>query len=192
MLACPGRLLTTIVLLLGSLAVQAKPSAEEHWQCPASLNSELATLEAGTLQLCDTLRSAKAVVIVNTASLCGYTPQFKGLEALYQRFKDQGLLVLGVPTADFGNQEYLDSKRTAKVCHANFGVSFPVFHRGCIRCDSPHPLLALAQDSSGISPSWNFFKTVFDPQTGIGQTFPSAVTPLSEELVNAVTAILDQ
>ena len=189
-LSSTKQLLSIILLAFISLAAQANAPAAPTWTCPASLDTRLATLEAGDLQLCDTLRSANAVIIVNTASMCGYTPQFAGLESLYQRFKDQGLLILGVPTADFGDQEYSDSERTDKVCHANFGVNFPVFHRGCIRCDTPHPLLALARDTSGIMPSWNFFKTVFNPATGESISFPSAVKPLSDDIIDTVTAIL--
>lgn len=163
-----------------------------NWQCSDQLNSRWKTLEAGELQLCKTIKSARAVVIVNTASLCGYTPQLSKLESLYQRYRERGLLVLGVPTGDFGNQEYRDSARTAQVCHANFGVSFPIFQRGCIRCETPHPLLALAAQSSGTSPKWNFHKTVFDPASGRGLGFPSATDPLAPALIAAVENLLDR
>ncbi|WP_373092081.1 glutathione peroxidase [Zhongshania sp.] len=162
------------------------------WQCPENLKQSLPTLEAGNLNLCDTLLSAKAVLVVNTASMCGFTPQFEGLEQLFQEFKNEGLLVLGVPTADFGGQEYSDSAKTAKVCHANFGVSFPVFHKACIFCDKPDPLLTLVTKASDTPPKWNFYKYVFDPKTGAALSFNSETTPEATALRKAIMALLLQ
>lgn len=177
--------------LLSLVLLKQQPTLHaDTWQCSDDLQTRWKTLEAGDLALCQTLKSARAVVIVNTASRCGYTPQLSKLEALYQRYRHRGLLVLGVPTGDFGNQEYRDAARIAKVCHANFGVTFPIFQRGCIRCESPHPILALAAQSSGEQPKWNFHKTVFDPASGRGLSFPSAVDPLAPSLLSAVQALL--
>ncbi len=178
-------------LLLGLLmAGQAAASSQADWQCPDYLNSELPTLEAGSLPLCKTLQQARAVLIVNTASLCGYTSQFDGLEALYQRYRDQGLLILGIPTGDFGGQEYEDSERTAKVCHANYGVTFPVFRRGCVRCEEPQPLLKLAVSQSGVAPKWNFYKYLFNPRSGEATAFPSKTKPTDPELIDAIATTL--
>ncbi|MBQ0795525.1 glutathione peroxidase [Zhongshania sp.] len=179
------------VLLFILIAISSRSqAAEKSWQCPDYLKQSRATLEAGDLNLCDTVKSAKAVLVVNTASMCGFTPQFEGLEALYQEFKEQGLLVLGVPTADFGGQEYESAEKTAKVCHANYGVSFPVFHKSCIRCDKPDPLLKLVADASGTPPKWNFYKYVFDPATGETESFNSITTPDSKSLRAAVSKLL--
>ena len=180
-----------VTLLLGLLmASQAVASNKADWQCPDYLNGELPTLEAGSLPLCKTLKQARAVLIVNTASLCGYTSQFEGLESLYQRYRDRGLLVLGIPTGDFGGQEYEDSQRTAKVCHANYGVTFPVFRRSCVRCDEPQPLLKLAVSQSGVTPKWNFYKYLFDPRSGQAVAFPSKTKPGDPALTDAIDAVL--
>jgi glutathione peroxidase len=180
-------ILKTILRVICFFAISHSAAA---WQCPQSLKQSLATLEAGKLNLCDTLLSAKAVLIVNTASMCGYTPQFEGLESLYQEFKDQGLLVLGVPTADFGGQEYSDAAKTAKVCHANYGVSFPVFHKSCIACKEPDPLLSLVTEASATPPKWNFYKYVFDPATGSTKAFDSKTTPDAAVLRTVITELL--
>ncbi|MFT5887289.1 MAG: glutathione peroxidase [Zhongshania sp.] len=176
--------------LLGFIAWISYSQTALSWQCPEYLKKIRPTLEAGSLNLCDTVLSAKAVLVVNTASMCGFTPQFEGLEKLYQEFKGRGLLVLGVPTADFGGQEYDDASKTAKVCHANFGVSFPVFHKSCIRCDTPDPLLSLVAEASGTAPKWNFYKYIFDPSTGSASSFSSATTPDTASLRKAITELL--
>ena len=176
--------------ILRFICVFAISHSAAAWQCPENLKQSRATLEAGQLNLCTTLLGAKAVLVVNTASMCGYTPQFEGLESLYQEFKDQGLLVLGVPTADFGNQEYSDAAKTARVCHANYGVSFPVFHKSCIACAKPDPLLSLVAEASATSPKWNFYKYVFDPASGSTKAFDSKTTPDAAALRTAITALL--
>ena len=176
------RLYCFVCLTLLSVVAQAA----DEWQCPDSLKQSRATLEAGELDLCKTVKSAKAVLVVNTASMCGFTPQFEGLEALYKEFKDQGLLVLGVPTADFGGQEYDSADKTAKVCHANYGVTFPVFHKACIRCDKPDPLLKLVADASDTQPKWNFYKYVLNPRTGAAESFSSMTKPDAASLRKAI------
>ena len=144
--------------------------------CPDFLNTEMRKLaSSAVINFCEAYGD-NPLLIVNTASLCGYTSQFDGLEALYQRYRDQGLLILGIPTGDFGGQEYEDSERTAKVCHANYGVTFPVFRRGCVRCEEPQPLLKLAVSQSGVAPKWNFYKYLFNPRSGEATAFPSKTT----------------
>lgn len=177
-------------LMLMALSLCSFTAWAEAWECPESLKQSRPTLEAGELNLCDTVKEAKAVLVVNTASMCGFTPQFEGLEALYQEFKDQGLVVLGVPTADFGGQEYDDAEKTAKVCHANYGVTFPMFRKSCIRCDQPDPLLALVAEASDTTPKWNFYKYVFNPRTGAAESFSSMTKPGSDSLRKAVKATL--
>ncbi|MBD2858924.1 glutathione peroxidase [Spongiibacter sp. KMU-158] len=188
--------LAALILLvsahLPAFAATGAAAESSEWQCPESLQQTLPTLEAGKLQLCDTVKSAKAVMIVNTASMCGFTPQFEGLEALYQEYKDQGLLILGVPTGDFNDQEYEDSAKTAKVCHANYGVTFPVFRKGCIRCDDPQPLLALGQEASDTRAKWNFYKFLLNTKTGEAEAFSSMTKPESKKIKKAIEKILAQ
>lgn len=183
------RLALVLYFLLG-YAPSSLASQPHDWACPAELQQSLRTLEAGKLQLCDTVKSAKAVLIVNTASLCGFTPQFDGLEALYQQYKDRGLLILGVPTADFNDQEYQDAAETAKVCHANYGVTFPVFRKGCVRCDTPHPLLALGEQASDTRAKWNFYKFLFNPRSGEATAYSSFTKPESKKLKRAIDKLL--
>lgn len=105
----------------------------------------------------------KVVLIVNTASQCGFTPQYAGLEALYRKYKDQGLVVLGFPCNQFGKQEPGDAAQIAGFCEKNFGVSFPMFAKVEVNGPHAHPLfVALKKDAKGILGSeaikWNFTK----------------------------------
>lgn len=177
-----------VIVLLATLLFSGVTLAD--WQCPDSLNTSMPTLEAGELNLCDTVKNAKAVLVVNTASMCGFTPQFEGLEALYQQHKDQGLVVIGVPTADFGGQEYDSAAKTSEVCHANYGVTFPMFRKSCIRCDNPHPLLALVSEASDTKPKWNFYKYVLNPTDGSTVAFSSMTKPDSDKISRAITPLL--
>ncbi len=133
-------------------------------------------------------KAAKAVLVVNTASQCGFTPQYEGLEKLHQRFKAQGLLVVGIPANDFGSQESGSNKEIAQFCQMNFGVSFTVGSK----LEMPigkDPLFAKLAASSGKAPGWNFHKYLINAK-GQVQSFDSAIEPLSAPLVSAVQAAL--
>lgn len=138
--------------------------------------------------LCELTASARAVLVVNTASQCGLTPQFTGLEALYQRYQDQGLLILGFPSDNFGGQEFAAAEQTAEVCYRNFGVTFPMFAAIDVRGDTAHPLFQRLQERSGEAPRWNFHKYLL--HDGQVQSFGSRVDPLSAELTEAIEGAL--
>ncbi|MGN0924449.1 glutathione peroxidase [Ectopseudomonas mendocina] len=167
------------VLLLASLALPVLAA-----ECPAMLQGELPKLRAKgeSVELCQF--AGKPLVVVNTASFCGFTPQFKGLEALYQRYKDQGLEVLGVPSDDF-RQESADSQETATVCYVNYGVTFAMTEPQPVSGDDAIPLFkGLAQQSR--APRWNFFKYVVDRQGKVVASFSSLTKPDDPELIAAV------
>ncbi|MBX8578298.1 glutathione peroxidase, partial [Pseudomonas cichorii] len=128
--------------------------------CPPLLQGELPKLRSKeNIDLCQRF-AGKPMVVVNTASFCGFAPQFKGLEALSQRYKAQGLEVLGVPSNDF-KQESGDGEETAKVCYVNYGVTFTMTEPQPVRGDgATHLFKVLAEQSS--APRWNFYKYVVD------------------------------
>jgi glutathione peroxidase len=133
-------------------------------------------------------KAAKAVLVVNTASQCGFTPQYEGLEKLHQRFKAQGLLVVGIPANDFGSQEKGSNKEIAQFCQINYGVSFTVAEKLQTPI-SKDPLFAKLAASSGKAPGWNFHKYLINAK-GQVQSFDSATEPLAAQLVSAVQTAL--
>lgn len=142
-------------------------------QCPPLLEGSLPKLRAKeSIDLCQRF-AAKPLLIVNTASFCGFAPQFKGLEALHQRFKGQGLELIGVPSNDF-KQEAKDGEETAKVC-------YPQHVRGP---DAVHLFKVLAEQSS--APKWNFYKYVVDRKGNVIANFSSLSKPDSPELIEAI------
>lgn len=159
-------------------------------ECPQWMQGEIRMLRSEqTLDLCDEYRG-RPMLIVNTASYCGYTPQFKGLEALYQRYRDRGLVVLGFPSDDF-KQEADREAETAKVCYVNYGVSFPMMAPVRVTGAEAHPVFAALAQASG-APQWNFYKYLVDRNGRVVASFPSKVTPDSAGLVGAVERALGQ
>lgn len=152
--------------------------------CPELLQGSLPKLRAKeSIDLCQRY-AGKPLVVVNTASFCGFAPQFKGLEALYQRYKGQGLEVLGVPSNDF-KQESKDGAETAKVCYVNYGVTFTMTEPQPVRGDdATHLFKILAKQSS--APKWNFYKYVVDRQGTVIANFSSLTKPDNPEFIEAV------
>jgi glutathione peroxidase len=150
-------------------------------QCPPLLQREVARLQDEKPQsLCQ--YAGKVVVVVNTASFCGFTTQYKGLEDLQNRYRDRGLVVLGFPSNDFGAQEPGNNKDIAAFCENTFGVKFPMFTKTRVSATAAGPVSPLYDDlkkRSGESPKWNFHKYVIarDGQTVL--SFPSEVEPTS-------------
>ena len=135
---------------------------------------------------------ARAWLVVNTASRCGFTPQYKGLEALWQQYRERGLVVLGFPCNQFGAQEPGSSAEIAEFCELNFGVSFPLLAKLVVNGDGAHPLFAeLKQRAPGLlgsrSIKWNFTKFLIDPQ---GKVRRFAPTTKPEQLARRIEALL--
>lgn len=142
-----------VYALLGCLS----PMVWAESTCPDYLNTELRRLHSQeTVNLCSYYQAGKPLLIVNTASHCGFTGQFGGLEALYKKYREQGLVVLGFPSNSF-NQEEASEEGTARVCFKNFGVTFPMFEHVDVKGTSAHPLFQYLAKSSE-APSWNFNK----------------------------------
>ncbi|HUE93969.1 glutathione peroxidase [Pseudomonas sp.] len=174
-------MLRSLVLSTMLLALSAPALAAD---CPALLQGELPKLRSQErIDLCGQF-AGKPLLVVNTASFCGFTPQFKGLEALYQRYKGQGLEVLGVPSDDF-RQEADSSEETAKVCYVNYGVTFSMSETQPVSGEQAIPLFKeLAAQSQ--APRWNFSKYVVDAQGRVIASFSSSTLPDDPKLIAAV------
>ncbi|CCQ11487.1 Glutathione peroxidase [Pseudoalteromonas luteoviolacea B = ATCC 29581] len=130
----------------------------------------------------------KPLLIVNTASNCGFTGQFEGLEALHQEYKDKGLVVLGFPSDAFF-QEEKDEKDTAKVCFINYGVTFPMLATSSVRGSDANPIFKHLNDQTS-SPNWNFYKYLVSKDRSEVIRFNSRTTPDSKELRSAIEKML--
>ncbi len=132
------------------------------------------------------------LLIVNTASKCGFTPQYAGLEAVWQKHKAEGLIVLGVPSNDFANQEPGGSKEIAEFCEINFGVDFPLTEKVHVRGADAHPLFDWIGAEGGFlaRPRWNFYKYLFDRDGRLQTWFASVTSPGSSKFEAAVKKLV--
>ena len=135
------------------------------------------------------------ILIVNTASRCGYTPQYEGLQNLYEAYSDKGFTILGFPANNFGGQEPGTNEEIAEFCQLNYGVTFPMFEKVSVRGDDIHPLFSELTttgnpDYTGDI-SWNFEKFLIDRNGNLVRRFKSNVTPESDEMIAAVEALIN-
>lgn len=129
------------------------------------------------------------LLVVNTASFCGFTGQFKGLEALHQEYSDKGLKVVGFPSDDF-NQEASQEAKSAEVCFINYGVTFDMFTPVTVTGEKAHPFFREIARQSGTPPRWNFYKYVIDRDGRVTAAFSSVTKPGSDKLRKAIEAVL--
>ena len=183
-----NRLVKTLFLALwlGGLSLagaQAQTPAAAA-ACPALLNHTMPRLQDEKPQsLCQ--YTGKVLLVVNTASYCGFTPQYKGLEALYAKYKDQGLVVLGFPSNDFA-QEKSNNKDIADFCENTFGVKFPMFAASSVKGDQANPLFKQLAAQGATAPRWNFYKYLIGRDGKLVDNYSSMTAPDSKGLVSAI------
>lgn len=175
----------TIGLLLGSgcfLPIAAQAA------CEGPLNYQTKTLSGQATDLCQ--YRGKVVLVVNTASYCGFTGQYEGLQTLYDTYKERGLVVLGVPSNDFGAQEPGSNEQVKDFCERTYKVKFPMLEKSVVVGKDANPLHRQLADATGQAPKWNFHKYLIDRTGKPVSAFGSRVTPLSTELKQAVEQLL--
>ena len=183
------RLALAGVALAGSLSA-ATPAAAAG--CPALLDRQMPRLQDEQPQnLCQ--YAGQVVLVVNTASFCGYTPQYKSLESLYRRYRERGLVVLGFPSNDFGAQEPGNAQDIAAFCENTFGVQFPMFGKSRVTAAAGqdlNPLFADLARATGQAPRWNFHKYVIARDGRSVTSHASTVDPGSREFVAGIERLL--
>lgn len=174
------RFLTIMALLIGSAVAAA--------DCPSYLDHSMRKLHSKEqLNLCE-VQAGKPMLVINTASHCGYTRQFKGLEALYQQYRDRGLNVVGFASDDF-RQEAKDEAKAAEVCYVNYGVTFTMMAPSHVKGSDANPIFTeLANQTQ--APSWNFNKYLVDGSGKVVGHFGSNTSPDSKVLQAAIESVL--
>jgi glutathione peroxidase len=172
--------LTTALFLAGTAIAKAT--------CPAFLDHEFKKLRSSeSVNLCSAY-AGKPLLVVNTASHCGYTPQFKGLEALHRKYRERGLVVVGFPSDDF-NQEAKDQAETADICYINYGVTFTMLAPSSVTGKNANPVFR-ELDRRTQEPTWNFNKYLVSADGKVVQHFDSEVAPESGRLTAAIERLL--
>ncbi|HCF79350.1 MAG TPA: glutathione peroxidase [Glaciecola sp.] len=169
------KIITLVALLFVSQSVMASECPDVLKFMKRKLNSQ------ETVNFCEAYKD-KAILFVNTASKCGFTPQFDGLEKLYKDYKDKNFVVLGFPSGDF-NQEFDDEGKTAELCELTYGVKFPMFETIAVRGDDADPLYRLLAEKAGSAPKWNFYKYLVDRKGNLVDSYSSFTKPQDEDLI---------
>jgi glutathione peroxidase len=169
-------------------ALSLAPASSYAAACPPLLDFTLPRLQDDAPQpLCQF--AGRVVLVVNTASYCGYTGQYEGLEKLHARFASLGFVVLGVPSNDF-KQESANRKEIAELCFNTYGVKFPMFAPQAVAGAGAHPFYAALAKAAGQAPRWNFHKYLIDRQGRLVANYPSAVEPLDARLTARIEQLL--
>jgi glutathione peroxidase len=181
--------LLKITLLLPLLAHSTVNASQAN--CSENLNFDVRTLNTDSaLNLCEAYQG-KVILIVNTASKCGYTGQYEALESLYEKHKQDGLVVLGFPSNDFGGQEPGTEQQIADFCVNTYAIKFPMFQKTSVKKANADPLYKKLGEQAGY-PRWNFHKYLLDRDGKLVDSFTSPVTPDSPQIVGRIEQLLKQ
>ncbi|HCV87727.1 MAG TPA: glutathione peroxidase [Alphaproteobacteria bacterium] len=146
-------------------------------------------IEGGALPLARF--AGKPVLLVNTASMCGFTPQYEALQTIWEQYRDRGLVVLGVPSDDFGRQEYGSSAEIKQFCEINYGIDFPMTEKVKVKGPDAHPYYQWVKSQGGMKvPRWNFYKHVIDADGNLVEWFASTTAPDSRKVINTIEKLL--
>lgn len=160
---------------------------------PNIFQFEVKTIEGESISL--QKYAGKVILIVNTASGCGFTPQFKNLEELYKKYQNAGLEILAFPSNDFGNQEQLESTGIKEFCQLNYQTTFPLFEKISVKGDNSHPLYKFLSNKSlngvtSMSPKWNFHKYLINKKGEYADYFLTITDPNSTKICNKIEQLL--
>ncbi len=177
----PAILLISFFMLITEFAMGA---------CPSVLDHRLKDLDGKPMDLC--AFAGKVVLAVNTASHCGNTPQYKGLEAIYEKYRDRGLVVVGFPANDFGSQEPGSNKEIRDFCDLTYGVKFPMVEKTSVVPGKANPVFAVLTTMTDDAPEWNFHKYLLSRDGTQAFSYPARMRPESTEIVSQIEILLAQ
>lgn len=160
-------------------------SAVSAWAMPRDM--QFSSIDGGMINLSDW--AGRPVLVVNTASQCGFTYQYDGLQALYDRYRDQGLVVLAVPSDDF-NQELSSAEKVKEFCELNFALDLPMTDIEHVKGDDAHPFYKALADETGFVPRWNFNKVLIGPDGQFVASWGSSTKPQSGKITKAIEKML--
>ena len=134
----------------------------------------------------------KVIVVINVASQCGFTKQYEDMQRIWNKYQSKGIIILGVPSNDFGNQEPGNNEEIKNFCEAKFGITFPMTEKVNVKGDNAHPFYQWAKKNYGKSavPKWNFYKIVINKEGKIDTTFSSMTNPSSKKFINVIEKLL--
>jgi glutathione peroxidase len=178
-------LLTLFAFAIGAQTVNAAAS------CSPLLSQTFPRLQDEVPQsLCQ--YQGKVILAVNTASYCGFTSQYDGLEKVYAKYKDQGLVVLGFPSNDFGQQEPGSNKEIAEFCKNTYDVKFPMFAKSVVSGGNANPFFKMLIAKTGTTPKWNFYKYMIDRNGNVVNSYNSMTKPTSTTISNEIEKLLKE
>ena len=164
--------------------------------CVNADNSKLAydfefkDLDGSTIKLSE--YKNKVIVIINVASQCGFTNQYEDMQKIWEKYQSKGIVILGVPSNDFGKQEPGSNEEIKNFCEAKFGISFPMTEKVMVKGPDAHPFYVWARENHGKSaiPKWNFHKIIIDKEGKINETFTSITNPSSKKFIKALEKLI--
>ena len=183
-LACIGMNVIALLIAMEAFVVQSAVSA------PVTAHDfTFENIEGGSLPLAR--YAGRPVLLVNTASMCGFTPQYEALQDVWEQYRDRGLVVLGVPSDDFGRQEYGTSAEIKQFCEINYGIDFPMTEKVKVKGPDAHPYYQWVKSQGGMKvPRWNFHKHVIDANGNLVDWFASTTAPDSSKVIDTIEKLL--
>lgn len=183
-------LLFGFLIGLSPLAIADNATPNNNQACPETLKFKKEKLaEDKMVDLCQEYHG-KVVMVVNTASFCGFTPQYKSLEAIYHKYKDKGFVVLGFPSNDFGKQEPGNEEQIKEFCDRTYKVKFPMFEKTSVAKGTNDPMYKTLANLAGEYPSWNFHKYLIDRHGKLVDSIASRVDPATAKVTQKIESLL--
>jgi glutathione peroxidase len=183
-------LFATLFCLFSHASANAQSSNKPtNNACPAALNFKFPRLQDEASQdLCQ--YRGKVVMVVNTASYCGFTPQYEALEKIYSQYSARGFVIIGFPSNDFGSQEPGSNKEIAEFCKNTYDVKFPMVAKSVVSGPDANPMFKLLVDKTKTTPKWNFYKYLIDRDGNVVEAYSSLVKPDSKTITSQIEKLL--